>query len=341
MALQRRNPGRIPGQDGRGAGDFDLLADSEDFAALTRMLSRLVGLPMALNSPRGAIVNRTAPEDESPLCALVQGSKEGYRRCRACDRRNHALALAQGRSRIYRCHAGFVDMAAPILVEGRRVASISSGQVLPEPHSEAGFRRLRRRLAWLKVPEKRLRAAYQGARFLPRDKLDAVLGLMNLFAQRLCEHERLLRALRARPEREEIVRVKALVEGRFHDPSLALGDAAAQAGLSPAHFSGMFKREIGISFTRFVQARRVTEVKRRLTGTRASITEIGLDCGFCSLTHLNRVFRSFECCSPRAWRARQQRALRPDVRPATEIVLPTSELGSGNRELPGLARAPR
>jgi AraC-like DNA-binding protein len=93
-----------------------------------------------------------------------------------------------------------------------------------------------------------------------------------------------------------------VVEERFADPDLQLADAAAAAGLSRAHFSHLFHKKTGTTFTRYVQNRRIAEAKRLLEETTRSITEICYDCGFNSLTHFNRVFRRGARCSPSAFR---------------------------------------
>jgi AraC-like DNA-binding protein len=105
-------------------------------------------------------------------------------------------------------------------------------------------------------------------------------------------------------ERDEIREARAFVEREFRNADVTLAGAAEAAGLSPAHFSHVFHRATGETFTRFVQARRVAEAKRLLETTPKEITTICFECGFNSLTHFNRVFRRFERCSPRQYRGR-------------------------------------
>ena len=281
--------------------DFDHMAGSPDLAEFTAILHELTGLTMGLRSEIG-IVRRTIAEAEwNPVCRLIRADPVGLRRCLACNQRHQSRAVKLGSTLHYSCHAGFQDIAVPIFAFGRHVATIFSGQVLREPKSPAAFRRLRKRLAWLKVPTRNLRTAYDRAIYMPRKQFASVMRLLELFARQLCESAQRIRDLEAKLERVEVRRGREFVESRFRDASLCLNDAARHACLAPTHFSHVFRQTTGTSFTRFVQARRVAEAKKQLMDTRKSITDICFACGFNSLTHFNRVFRAFEHSSPRQY----------------------------------------
>lgn len=64
---------------------------------------------------------------------LTRGSAEGRARCEKCDREG------QG---VYSCHAGLIDFAIPLEVDGQKVGSVIGGQVLPEKPDEAAFRKV-------------------------------------------------------------------------------------------------------------------------------------------------------------------------------------------------------
>ena len=283
--------------------DFDHLAESPEFAEFTAILRKLTGVVMALNEPASGIIRRRFEKGGgNPVCRLIRANRIGLCRCTACDRRHHSHVAASGKAQRYVCHAGFWDIAVPVFVFGRQVATISSGQLLREPKSPAGFRRLRKRLTWLRVPDRNLRVAYEGAPYLPSEQITCVMRLLELFARQLCESAQRIRDLQAQLERAEIRRGREFVETHYREPALSLIDAARHACLAPAYFSYVFHKTTGVRFTRFVQARRITEAKKQLKETQASITEICFACGFNSLTHFNRVFRAFERHSPRQYR---------------------------------------
>lgn len=295
--------------------DFKSMADSPEFAEFTAILHRLTGLVMAMKSAGGEIRRTIAETEWNPICRLIRANPVGQDRCLACNLRHDALAAKSGATQFYICHAGFQDVAVPIFAFGHHVATIFSGQVLAEPKSPSGFRRLRQQLAWLDVPAGDLRDAYDRAIYMPQEQFASVMRLLELFARQLCESAQQIRSLEAKLERVEVRRGREFVETRFRNASLCLDDAARHAGLAPAHFSHVFRKTTGTSFTRFVQARRVTEARRQLVETSQSVTDICFACGFNSLTHFNRVFRTFERCSPRQYRESMTAGIPPGSRP--------------------------
>ena len=282
---------------------FRYLLESPEFIEFAHMLKQLTGLSMALNTPDVGATGAGVPGDTgNPICLLIRSTAEGARRCEACDRRQHARAGSDGRAKLYTCHAGFYDMAIPLLIQGEHVATISCGQVLPEPPSDDGFARLCQRVSWLGIPTSRWRRAYDRAPWMPRTRLRHVMRLLEIFARHLCSSAWRIRELEARLEHPAIQKARELIERRFRDAHLQLSDAAGIAGLAIAHFSHLFHRETGVTFTRYVQARRIEEAKYLLTDTALSITDICFACGFNSLTHFNRVFRGGAGCSPSQFR---------------------------------------
>lgn len=278
--------------------DFESLAALPEFSRFSTILAKLTGVPMSLHSPSSEIRITYGSEITNPLCRLIRASEKGVTRCNVCDLGHSRKAGVQGKPLLYKCHAGFFDMIIPVFVRDVHVASISSGQILAAPPSEEGFAKMKKRLVWLSSDDTVLRAAYFSAPYMPKEKVKHMMGLLEIFAVQLCESLRRIRELESRLERVELRKAKEYVSSSFSDPDLRLDDAAAYAGLSPAHFSHVFKQCTGIPFTRYVQRVRLDEAKRLLTRSEKSISEICFACGFNSLANFIRVFRALEQMTP-------------------------------------------
>ncbi len=89
---------------------------------------------------------------------------------------------------------------------------------------------------------------------------------------------------------QKLKRVLDLVECCFaHE--IGLDELAAEACLSPFHFSRLFQKATGLSPHRYVTERRVREAKSKLAEGRLSLVEIALESGFGSQGNFNRIFR--------------------------------------------------
>jgi AraC family transcriptional regulator len=80
------------------------------------------------------------------------------------------------------------------------------------------------------------------------------------------------------------------IDANLFEP-LALNQLAAQACLSPFHFSRLFKDATGSTPQRYVTDCRVQAARIALTSEHMSLIDIALDCGFGSLDNFIRVFR--------------------------------------------------
>jgi len=85
----------------------------------------------------------TCPSLFSDCCSqMIRKSENGYNRCLHCDMRGADDASRTGKPAIYECHAGLIDIAAPVMLNGKHIGAIYGGQVLTEPPREDKFRKI-------------------------------------------------------------------------------------------------------------------------------------------------------------------------------------------------------
>jgi len=81
------------------------------------------------------------------FCTMYTRQSElGRERCNDCDLKAGRKSWKSGKPLVYKCHAGLVDMAAPIMVNGQQVGSVLGGQVLTSPPDEWAFKRYAKEL---------------------------------------------------------------------------------------------------------------------------------------------------------------------------------------------------
>jgi len=84
---------------------------------------------------------------------------------------------------------------------------------------------------------------------------------------------------------------------------LTVAEAARIAHVAPAAFSRFFRREVGKTFTRYVNDVRCSEACLKLRLTDRPVAAVASECGFATLSHFNRQFRLRHGMTPREFRA--------------------------------------
>lgn len=91
-------------------------------------LGKLVHIPQITTDTEGTPVGKIS--NFIPFCTLIRSSRKGSQQCMLCDRTAGQLAMKENKRRIYDCHAGLIDCAAPIIVNERYLGCVLGGQAL-------------------------------------------------------------------------------------------------------------------------------------------------------------------------------------------------------------------
>lgn len=84
--------------------------------------------------------------------------------------------------------------------------------------------------------------------------------------------------------------------------SPSLGEVAAHVGLTPSHFSRLFKNMTGRTYSQYLTLIKLQHCRFLLMRTNLSIDEIASRTGFCNGNYLNNVFKNFYHETPNFFR---------------------------------------
>lgn len=108
------------------------LIEKERLQLLQDLFSDATGVAVSMIDKEGKHVTRVS--NFLDFCMkYTRGSKVGLERCQKCDKEGVGT---------YFCHAGLMDFAADIVVNGEKLGAILGGQVLPAPPDYDKFRRV-------------------------------------------------------------------------------------------------------------------------------------------------------------------------------------------------------
>lgn len=89
----------------------------------------------------------TRPSSYTSFCSnFTHSTKTGDDRCAQSHKKGGEEAARTGKPYIYKCHAGLIDFAAPIMVEGVLIGTILGGQILTTRLSEVEVKRTAREI---------------------------------------------------------------------------------------------------------------------------------------------------------------------------------------------------
>jgi two-component system response regulator YesN len=83
---------------------------------------------------------------------------------------------------------------------------------------------------------------------------------------------------------------------------IRLDASAREAAMSPAHFSRIFKKVMGLSYQDYLNSRRITKAKYLLRTSAQNVTEIALSLGFSDPTGFGRIFKKLTGHTPSFYR---------------------------------------
>jgi two-component system, response regulator YesN len=84
---------------------------------------------------------------------------------------------------------------------------------------------------------------------------------------------------------------------------ICLYSVAGEAGMSPAHFSRIFKKVMGLPYQDYLNGRRITKAKNLLRTSAQSVTEIAVSLGFADPTGFGRIFKKLTGHTPSTYRS--------------------------------------
>lgn len=140
-----------------------------------------VGLASVTVDPNGTPL--TNPSSYTRFCMDYTHSTEcGDKRCAESHRKGGEEAARTGKPVMYECHAGLIDFAAPIMLEGRLIGTILGGQVLTDTPNETKYRKIANEIG---VDEEGYVEAVQEIQKLSRERIEAAANVLFIVANNM------------------------------------------------------------------------------------------------------------------------------------------------------------
>lgn len=280
---------------------FDLLENTPNYRTFARAFQDATGLSLAL-VPADGIANRVPDCDhrDTEFCRALQRLLGPGAPC-SCSRLSR-LALSTGRLRADKCPAGIINVALPLFSGRQHIATLLAGKVI---HGQRRLKEWRRLVTLLRRYGRNDRSAILFAsRTVPvvsAKRFRAACDLLKCFAETV--EKRVCAWQRAGPASLPVgvQKTKHFIRQRATGP-VTLAEVARASGLSIPHFSEVFKRHTGLTFSQYLARERLARAQSLLQDDAHRVAEIAFACGFGSITAFNRSFKRVTGVSPTKFR---------------------------------------
>ncbi|KNC91702.1 helix-turn-helix transcriptional regulator [Trabulsiella odontotermitis] len=134
---------------------------------------------------------------------------------------------------------------------------------------------------------------------------DEIKPLMILLLNTVLQHAAISDHVSAETDRQSIfgMIINFIIEmERRTSFNISLNDAADEVGLSPSHFSRMFKKVMQVSFKEYLLRKKISMSVQLLRNTDLSITDIAYKCEFTDAAYYCYQFRRFIGVTPKKFR---------------------------------------
>lgn len=187
--------------------DSSFLQEFQDNFALS------VGVASLIEDNQGQAI--TCPSCFSTFCKdIIRTSEVGLKRCLVDDMRGAAEAMRTGKPAVYQCHAGLIDFAAPIILNGIVLGTIFGGQVLTEQLSEEHCRKNAKELG---VNSDKYTASIKEIPVVAKEKIQAAAKVLFSVANTLSKNA--YQALKLKENNREIALSYNRLENIFNTMS--------------------------------------------------------------------------------------------------------------------------
>jgi len=277
------------------------LKRSQIYRDYEKAFRETTGLPFNLRAIEAFDLPHRGDPKENPFCALMSRTNQS---CAAClQLQKKVEEQAQLEPKTLKCFAGLCDSAIPVRVGENLIAFLQTGQILLHQPNQREFKKATRELIGfgVEVDLKRLEEAYFQTRVLEKKQYEAVLRLLNIFAQHLSSLSNQLMVSAEQVDSPMVTRAKVYITEHQHE-EVSLRQVAAAVNTSAFYFCKMFKQATGLTFTDYLARNRIEKVKNLLLNPHKRISEVAYETGFQSLSQFNRVFRRVTGESPTVWR---------------------------------------
>jgi len=263
--------------------------DFEKLAELLKSLYLITGRKITLKSSdfNDVITSNNSCE----FCKVIQSTPQGFEKCLACDTTALGFARKQNKAYLYRCHAGLMEAAIPVMEKGHLLAYLMYGQILDDSPLDKQWNYIERRCQWHSdLP--RLKEAFFKLDQLSMKTLLAYADVLSACASYIWLHEYVRQS-----ELTESQLLSAYIEANYSRP-LTLGIISTELGIGKTKLCETARKSFSCSVQQLIRRQRVEAAIKLMATSNIPISGIAEAVGIVDSNYFVKVFKAFTGFTP-------------------------------------------
>ncbi len=280
---------------------MDAIYDLKKLARLLNSLYLIMGRKITL---KGSDFNNVISSNTAcAFCQLIQNTPYGYKKCLECDTQALLRARQQGRAYLYRCHAGLVEAAIPVMEEGNLLAYLMYGQILDDSSLEEQWARIELQCQWHSdLPA--LKQAFYQLDQLDQKTLWAYADVLSACASYIWLHEYVKQS-----EPGEAQLLSSYIKKNYARP-LTLNLISTELGIGKTKLCETARRSFSCTVHQLIRQQRIDAAKGLMaSGRDLPIGRIAEMVGIGDSNYFVKVFKAATGYTPLRYKKLLQRSI--------------------------------
>lgn len=229
------------------------------------------------------------------FCKIIQSTPHGLHLCQQCDIQALTHMKEKNHLHVYRCHAGLIEVAVPVMEKGHLLAYLMYGQVLDDSSLEEQWAFVEKQCQWHNNLSM-LKEAFYKLDQLNQETLLAYADVLSACASFIWLHEYVQQT-----ELSDAQLILSYVDQNYMRP-LTLKMVSNELGIGRTKLCETVRKAFSHSLHDLILLRRIDRGKKLLTTTNLTIGQIAEAVGIADSSYFVKVFKNQTGYTPLKYR---------------------------------------
>lgn len=236
------------------------------------------------------------PEKHSDFCSLIRNNPTAKYYCDSCDREACKICLSTGMLYMYKCHAGLIEVVAPIKVNNIILGYIMFGQIIDNKDKAKAKIDVLERCIKYSIEYEELSAAFDKLIYKSKDQIRAASKIMESCACYLW-----ITDLISLDEGNLIYKLSNHISNNLCQ-DLSVEALCNTFKISRSKLYDLSNKYFGMSIAKYIRKRRVDLAAKLLWENKCLVSEAADKAGFYDYNYFSKVFKKVKGVVPKEYK---------------------------------------